>query len=251
MTFIWQPEMIRFMRDASEYGDYYQQLAQVLLPELQGCDSVCDAGCGLGYLSLVLSKYIKQVTAVDRSAEALAVLRQNCATYGIDNVHVRCADMSLVNFAQPFDAAVFCMYGQLEEIIRISGRICSKKVLIVKRDEPYHRFSKGRIKKDEGKEALLMQMYRTGLIQKELSICLPFHQPFRSLEDARSFLKLYSQDQDAPAFTDEYLLERLVKTGNERYPYEMPGMRRMTLLTLEADVLRQHVEEMHRNAAYI
>ena len=50
--FQWNEEMVRFMRDASEYSDYHRRLVQWMLPDLHPGDHICDAGCGLGYLSL-------------------------------------------------------------------------------------------------------------------------------------------------------------------------------------------------------
>lgn len=54
MMQLWVEDMIRFMRDASEYGTYNQELANLLAPELTRDMHICDAGCGLGYLSLAL-----------------------------------------------------------------------------------------------------------------------------------------------------------------------------------------------------
>ena len=33
--FQWNEEMVRFMRDASEYSDYHRRLVQWMLPDLQ------------------------------------------------------------------------------------------------------------------------------------------------------------------------------------------------------------------------
>lgn len=50
--FIWNEDMIRFLRDASEHSDYHHLLAEYLAKRLPENAHVCDAGCGLGYLSL-------------------------------------------------------------------------------------------------------------------------------------------------------------------------------------------------------
>ena len=82
----WHKDMIRFMTDASEYGDYYQQLTEKMLPWLTSDMHICDAGSGLGYLSLALSPHVGQVTAVERNPAAAAVLTENCRRLGISNV---------------------------------------------------------------------------------------------------------------------------------------------------------------------
>ena len=87
--FQWNEEMVRFMRDASEYSDYHRRLVQWMLPDLHPGDHICDAGCGLGYLSLALSPYVRRVTAADRSQEALSVLRENCTRRAVQNIDIR------------------------------------------------------------------------------------------------------------------------------------------------------------------
>ena len=78
--FQWNEEKLRFMEDAAAWGDFHARLAATLAPYLPGDGHICDAGCGTGHLSLALSPYVRQVTAVDVSGEALALLAENCRT---------------------------------------------------------------------------------------------------------------------------------------------------------------------------
>ena len=74
MMQLWEKDMVRFMRDASEYGSYNQELVKRLSPYLNKEMNICDAGCGLGYLSLALAPYVGTVTGVERHPDAAAVL---------------------------------------------------------------------------------------------------------------------------------------------------------------------------------
>ena len=65
--FEWNADKVRFMEDAAAWGDFHARLAAALAPYLGG--RICDAGCGTGHLSLALSPYVKQVTAVDVSGQ--------------------------------------------------------------------------------------------------------------------------------------------------------------------------------------
>lgn len=80
---MWRPDMVRFMRDAATHSDYNARLRDMMLPYLHPQDSICDAGCGLGYLSLALAPYVRQITAIDQSESAIAVLRENCTAQRI------------------------------------------------------------------------------------------------------------------------------------------------------------------------
>lgn len=86
--FQWTPDMVRFMKTASEYGIYHRALANLIWPDLTPEARVADVGCGLGYLSLALAPYAGRVTAMDVSAEALRVLEENCRERSVQNLEI-------------------------------------------------------------------------------------------------------------------------------------------------------------------
>lgn len=69
----WTDESIAFLRDAPTMNRYYETIAEKITPQLQENAHVCDAGCGIGELSLALKPYCRHVTAVD--ADELATKR--------------------------------------------------------------------------------------------------------------------------------------------------------------------------------
>ena len=91
--FSWSADTVRFMADACRRTDFHEKLTALLLPYLKPTDHICDAGCGLGYLSLALSPHVARVTAAERDAAALSVLRQELEARGVANVTPLCADV--------------------------------------------------------------------------------------------------------------------------------------------------------------
>ena len=144
--FCWNEDMIRFLRDASEQSDYHRLLAARIARELPENARVCDAGCGLGYLSLRLAPYCRQITAVDRSAEALAVLERNIAAGGPRNITPLCGEIENLPPREPYDAMVFCFFGTAEETLRLARAQCRGRVIIIQKGWSEHRFSLGRKK---------------------------------------------------------------------------------------------------------
>ena len=67
--FEWTPEKIRFLQEASDYTPFNRTLAERAMTVFDSSDHVLDAGCGIGYLSLELSRFCSRVTAADRSGE--------------------------------------------------------------------------------------------------------------------------------------------------------------------------------------
>ena len=204
--FQWNAEKVRFMEDAAAWGDFHTRLAAELAPYLPRDGHVCDAGCGTGHLALALSPYVKRVTAVDVSHQALALLAENCRKRGAANIDIRCGDIARLPPEQPYDAMVFCFFGHIEEILTISAAQCRGTVLAVMRNDGCHRFSAA-----QG----------------------AMGQPFRTIDDARRFFQLYRRPDDTTPVTDDFLRQRLTATGREDFPLYLPQNRRFGLLRWE------------------
>ena len=57
---------------------------------------ICDVGTGSGIIAVSVAKYLPRarLTAIDRSAEALAVARENAAAHGVqDRIELVCSDL--------------------------------------------------------------------------------------------------------------------------------------------------------------
>ena len=90
--YLWSPDSIRFRVDAAEYTKYDDAIVARILPHLSAKAHVCDAGCGLGFTSLALARHCARVSSVDKSKEALAILRDNIAAGTIQNIDVASND---------------------------------------------------------------------------------------------------------------------------------------------------------------
>ena len=235
--FQWNAEKVRFMEDAAAWGDFHARLAAELAPYLPRNGHVCDAGCGTGHLALALSPYVKRVTAVDVSEQALALLAENCQKRGITNIDIRCGDIAQLPPETPYDAMVFCFFGHMEEILTISAAQCRGTVLAVMRNDGCHRFSAARpaIRHGgypRGREELTARGIPFHAAEREL----PMGQPFRTVADARRFFELYQSPDDTTPVTDDFLRQRLTATGREDFPLYLPQTRRFGLLRWETRV---------------
>lgn len=221
-TYQWGSERVRFMMDACEYGEYHHQLAQLLAPYLEGAAHVCDVGCGLGYLSLELAKFVPRVTAVEVDEGAISVLRENCAAREISNINVLCRDAFSLDKSYQFDRMIFCVFGTVEEVLSIAEKHCSGDILMITRNEKHHRFSHEQEALRDRKYSFENKCYelrKRGIPFESQEFTLEFGQPLRSLEDAAAFYALYSKKGN---LTQEELLERLEKTNRQDFPYYLP-----------------------------
>ena len=231
--FIWNEDMIRFLRDASERSDYHRLLAKHLAERLPENAHVCDAGCGLGYLSLRLAPYCRQVTAADVSAEALAVLRENCEKEDITNIETRCGEIESLVPETPYDAMIFCFFGTGNEALRVAKEQCRGPVIIIKKAWSEHRFSIGKQKMSHESYAdtlALLEGY--GIPYKGETLALEMGQPFRSIADACRFFEIY--DKSGEAVTEEAVRARLRATGDAQFPWYLPQPKEMGMILLDS-----------------
>ena len=243
MMQLWYKDMVRFMRDASEYGTYNQELSKILGPQLTKDMRICDCGSGLGYLSLALAPYAGHITSVEMNPDASAVLRENCRRFGIENVTAVCSKLQDAVPEKKYDAMVFCFFGGIHEILAAAKIQCNGSIYIITRNYRTHRFSVGSHPTGSyGYRRASDVLRELDIPFEEQTLDLEFGQPFRCLEDARLFYEAYSQDDDKSVITDEFLREKLVQTGREDFPLYMPHRRKLAIIRFETD----HIPEDYR-----
>lgn len=214
--------MIRFMRDASEHTEYHRELAGLIMSRLQGNPVVCDAGCGLGYLSIALSENAKSVIALDSNPDPLAVLAENIKKRKIGNITPVCADLNEYEPDCAADAVVFCFCGDGKLISSSSKRFGAKKVFVI---------GKSRDARESKEEGITDMLGRLGVPYETEFFELSLDQPFRSKEDALLFLNTYRMKEPYSGMSDEEYLAGLAAGPDAEFPLKLPIKKflRMTL----------------------
>lgn len=235
----WNELSVRFMWDAAGVCHYYHDLANMIRPHLSPDARICDAGCGIGALSLALAPYCKEVTAWDISPEALSRLR----TIAPSNVLIRCEDIFQAAPAQKYDAMVFSFFGSIQQIISIAQTHCTGTVFAFMKNRSTHRFSVSETSPATPFYQLAAAELKRLQIPFESGQCsAELGQPLRNLEDARSFFQTYNQGSDNQNFTDDFLLPRLVKTNNEEFPFYLPQTRDFGWIRFQISDIPNHLE---------
>lgn len=233
--FRWTDDMIRYMADAGRQTDFHRRLTAELLPYLSPQDRVCDAGCGLGFLSLALAPHVRHVTAADCDAQALSVLKEELAARHIENVTPLCTDIFTDRPAEPYDAMVFCFFGNMDEILSVARSRCRGTVIAVKRDHRDHRFTvtKQPLEESHGVAAAEARLTELNIPYELKRTAYRFDQPFRDWEEARLFFETYRRRDDASLITDGFLRGKLEPTGDAAFPWHIPVVRRAGIFVFQ------------------
>ena len=104
----------------------HQRLQEIVTDLIEPDDTVLECACGTGFLSAVIAKSCRSLTATDLSQKMLAKARQNCASFG--NVSYEAADIGCLPYPDGiFDKVVAGNvihllddpYGALREMNRV------------------------------------------------------------------------------------------------------------------------------------
>ncbi len=231
--FTWNADMIRFMLDAAAENGYYDEIARRMAAHLPPDAHVCDAGCGLGLLSLALSPYCRQITAVDISAEPIRVLERLVRERGVQNVTPVCADIHAMHPETPYDALVCCFFGTTEEMLHLGKAQCSGQVFQLKKNWTHHRFSLTAqpLKRFTTSETVQC-LTRYGIPYETETFDVETGQPFRTVQDAVRFFEIYSRDDGAPSL--EAVRDRLQQRPDPVFPYYLPSPKTLCMISLRA-----------------
>lgn len=235
----WSRESIEYLHDAVAHSAYYRIIAQKIALQLPEKANVCDAGCGTGELSLALLPYCGHITAVDHSPAAIAELKKRLPAQGLTAL---CAEIEEVVPPQPYDAMVFCLFGSMDETLRIAKRQCGGRVFLVKRDYTHHRFSADKIRLGSYTADHTEQILREKHIpfQRE-PFSVEFGQPFRSLAAAERFFTLYNRSKEKRLSAEE-VAAQLEKGPSLMFPYYLPHEKQLSLFCFQTKDIPEEVQ---------
>lgn len=236
--FRWNSNMVSFMKDASEHTTYHDDLVSKFSSFLPKNGNVCDAGCGLGYLSLALAKRCRHVTAVDVSGQSLNVLRENVSRLNQRNIDILEGDIGSLIPQTPYDAMVFCFFGGTRQILTLAKSQCRGKVIIISKNYENHRFtlSQQPIARFTFMETL-KKLCDLDIPHVSDSFSIEMGQPFRSLDDAVEFFRLYSKDPQPEAIRIDDISDKLIRQTDCEFPYYLPHRKQVGMIVLDtADI---------------
>ena len=230
--FSWSADTVRFMADACRRTDFHEKLTALLLPYLKPTDHICDAGCGLGYLSLALSPHAARVTAAEGGGQYLLHAAEKAEHHGDEGYRRRIGQHIGAQGRHIGNAPGVQLLPQDGQGRGAALRQCRGTVLAVVRDDVCHRFSGApRAPGRHSFDAACGVLDAHGIPYTAQRAALDFPQPFRTLEDARTFLALYGGG--APAEDD--LRAKLISTGDPDFPWQLPGVRRFGMIAFSTE----------------
>jgi SAM-dependent methyltransferase len=228
----WDERGIAWFLDASEYTGFHKALAQKIIPHLSPDDALCDAGCGLGRLDLELARHVRELTAVDISEDAIAALRRDAETLGVQNMRTIVSDAAMLDGT--FDIVLLSFFGQSNMLDFL--KLCRRKLIRVVSVENASTLYPQRHRNNVRDTVEMVQDYLGAQgIRYELELAsIEFGQPLRTWQDAEKYIL-----KNAPGATAEevggFLDEHLTKTGRDDFPFYLPNKKGLGIFVIDKE----------------
>lgn len=229
----WTEERVQWYQRAVDYTGFDKKLIALLLPALPVGETVCDLGCGTGYLALELARQGYAVTAVDRSDVCIDHLIVRREQEGLERLTIRRADWKTIPPGMRWDHVLMAFAGKLDQDLERYLALCRRQlILVVKTSSQSHVQAPGippRFRRDA--DALEEKLRGLNLTYRRRDEALEFGQPLRSLEEARRYLAAFEAD-----LGPEGALGRLVETEDPELPLYLPSAKKLAIFFISPNV---------------
>lgn len=233
MMIVWNERSVRWFRDASAYTGYHRKLAQILLEHIPNRNTLCDMGCGAAQIDFELAKFVGQVTCVDISPEVIRAVEQQAQEQSVTNLTARCMDGAK---AQGEWETVLALFHGGGNVVEKYLPLTKDQLILVTHGSLVGGFG------PKGQQAV--KCFDAGGIRSYLDERgvkyhlqleqLEYGQPFMDMDDARAFVKAYCKPMEDGEL-ETYLEEKLVKTGEERFPYYLPKKKDLGIFVIRRE----------------
>lgn len=232
MNFDWNSNTIRWYQEANKYSSFFENLAALIAPRLEGYSTLCDIGCGLGLIDLELSKSINRITCIDINKAAIEALKKSIEGKNITNIEPRVMDSHDIEESWDIIHTSFFGSRELESFLPH----CKKLIAVVSKKneaelypDKYRRFHK--MTAEEVEQELLHK----GVDFSLKYVSLEFGQPLVSKEDAQNFVMTQAPGINA-ADLEEFLSLHLRETGELKYPFIIPRKKSMGIFEIAGEL---------------
>lgn len=229
MQFQWNEDTIRRYCDAEEQEGFYQAVAMAILPRLAGYKTLCDVGCGLGLVSLILSRYVERITCFDQDAAALRALAQTANERNIHNLEIVKGDAATLSGRWDVLLLSFFGHGLLTRL----RTHCQKIFYVVNvHNEPALYPAAHRSYKKPTVAAEEVYLREQKIPYRLTYLTAPFGQPLTSMEEARAYVRSLAPRVDEEELA-QFLVENLVPQDHARFPYYIPRLKEVGIFEID------------------
>jgi SAM-dependent methyltransferase len=230
--------------DAEKTSTFYKKIVDLVDPYIKEKGTALDIGCGTGPLAAELARRGLSVTAIDKSAPAIAVLKRRAENEKLYNLKAISLDFEKLPSSEQYDMVFVCYImgliktGLIDKVLN-HGR--EYVTIILPAEETKKDFSVNRLIQKLGLDTSRLKQrcckdvikllrergvdYRLEFFEAE------FGQYFKDMGEAKEFLKYYFRElEKMDGVLEEWLAGELRHVYNRGY--YLPSTRRSAVFIL-------------------
>ena len=230
MPFTWTAQRIKWYLDASSHSSFHRRLAERLAPFLRPEDSLCDLGCGLGRLDLLLAPRVSRITCVDTDKAVLARLAEDARQQGADHLSVQCCDARAVH--GPFDVVLMSFFGYPPSLMLDCMSLARRRVIRIVHAGAGASHAGRPHKRRESAGDIARVLDAQGCRYQMLLESLEFGQPLASPAEGRAFMLANHPDMP-PETAGAFLAEHLIETPHAEFPCYLQAKKELGIFIIE------------------
>lgn len=228
--FYWTRDKVDLYMRAAEYTRFNDAIARIVLDQVGPGRELWDLGCGVSYLALYLSPYMKKIDCVDQSQEALDGLKLSLEKKKLANIQLYKEDcQDFLRREGKGDCILLShflnIHDNLEELLARSKSLVIIRNSIVRREKGLF---PGRKESIEDVENAILA-YDENLKYRKFIYEGDFGQPLKSLEEAQDYYRSYS----GKSLEQDDLVKVLEFREGQPYPYYFPKNKSIGIIFLD------------------
>ncbi|MCC8123476.1 MAG: class I SAM-dependent methyltransferase [Oscillospiraceae bacterium] len=220
----WNENTLRWMCDASAYTGFHRDLAERLRAQMLSGGTLCDLGCGPGFIDFELAGDMSHITCIDQSAPALAFLQAQAAALGHNNLTAVCQDANMLSGT--WDTIMSSFFGNASQACAWLPHARDRVVLVLA-NSAAPSFGNSHPRKHNTLIRAVNELEQANIHFHVQRATLEYGQPFASMQDADTFVRVYGTGEE-----DCFLYTNIQETGRADFPFYLPQPKPLGILTI-------------------
>ncbi len=230
----WTEKRIEWYQRAVSWNDFDKVLVDKISRFIPKDETVCDMGCGTGFVAMELAYRGYETTAFDMNEVTMKYLREEVSRRGLnDKLRIQMGSWNDLKNDSSWDNIIMVQAGNLEEEFPFFFNLCRKRLILVIRESNSSHVQANKVTtKRHTRPAKMEELLRDYKYTVE-PIITEFGQPLCSIEEGREYLKTFGADVDS----EHSAIHRVIRTVDNDYPYYLPYEKRMVMYVIEKNLL--------------